>query len=91
MMKRLLFLGLRLLFNIIVFFVAKNRFPEFDGFKGGKFPDSPPLRTQKIYPRRPSLCLSETNQNLLLKKLLRNQSNAAVTTVWVRPAKLLRV
>ena len=89
--QQLFFPGLRLLFNVIVFFIAQIRFPEFDGLKGQRFPDTPPLRIQEILPRRPSLCFSETNQKLLLDKLKNKTKEDAhfnsALSIHVRPAQ----
>ena len=91
---KMTFLGLRLLFNVIVFLIAQIRFPEFNGLKGKRFPGTPSPRIQEILPRRPSLCLSEMNQKLLLHQLKNKNKQAvdinAALSINVRPAQPMR-
>ena len=44
-------LGLRLIFNIIVYYTAKKRLPEFSGFCGRSFPIENSQRIIKLLPR----------------------------------------
>ena len=37
-------LGLRVVFNLKVYYLAKIQYPEFDGFKGCKYPGTPSPR-----------------------------------------------
>ena len=82
---KIMFQGLRILFNIIIFFAAQNRFPEFNGLKGQRFPGTPPPRIQEILPRRPSSCLSEMDKMLLLHQL--KNKNKQTLSINVQPAQ----
>ena len=44
-------LGLRLIFNLVVYYTAKKRLPEFSGFCGRSFPIENSHRTIKLLPR----------------------------------------
>ena len=43
------------MFNIIIYWTASNRLPEFEGFRGKRFPGQPQLRAPLLEPRRSRL------------------------------------
>ena len=62
------------MFNVIVFFAAKFRLPEFDGFKGRTYPGTQNPRSQEVLPRRPSISIGNLEQKVLLRRL-KNKEN----------------
>ena len=56
-----------MVFNTRVYLWAKSRFPEFDGWKGCKYPGTPVPRRQVFTARRN---VSQAEEELDLKKLL---------------------
>ena len=72
--KFCLFEGLRVVLNLKVYYLAKTHYPEFDGLKGCKYPETPAPR-QIAFTARESVHFDQKKTIFLRPKSIDNDEN----------------